>query len=319
MQKGRVLISLILAVIVVALLLAVSFTDKNAKGGYEVASEIDGKQWYAQTIVNSYDNEPDWRPGDALNTSTQPEIAGTSGIIVDLNSGKVLFEKKSTEKRKVASLTKIMTAVVALEHKKIDEKIYVTEEAANIGENEMGIDAGEVYTLEELLYGLVLPSGNDAAFAIAQGVGGNIGTFVDWMNIKANEIGLKDTHFVDPSGLDDPPYSTAVDLVKLTRYALKSPEFRKIVGTLEIELVGDEHKYIYMYNQTNLLATYPGVKGVKTGYTEEAGLTLVTYAQNNGIELVGVVLGSGDRKGDMILMLDHGFGTMGVKIEHNLL
>lgn len=274
---------------------------------------------YQDTLINYYDPEPSWSPGGQYGTATEPEVAGVSALLIELDTGKILFEKNSMEKRKIASLTKIMTAVVALEHKKLDSKILVSGKAANIGENAMGLSEGEVYTLEDLLYGLILNSGNDAAYAIAEGVAGDSGRFVEWMNFKAKDLGLKDTYFADPSGLDDTTYSTALDLVKLTRYTLKNPEFKKIVGTFEYEAIDDAHKYIYMQNQTNLLTTYPGVAGVKTGYTEEAGLTLVTYAENDGHKVVGAVLNSTDRKGDMILMLDHGFSTLGVLVEHHLL
>ena len=280
----------------------------------------DSKKAYMESTLDFYEPDTNWVFGERWGTATQPGISGSSGILVDINSGKVLFEKNSEQRLKIASLTKIMTAVVALEHKDPDSKIRVSEKAAGTGENIMGITEGEVYTLEELMYGLLLPSGNDAAYAIAEGVAGSSDRFVEWMNFKAKELGLMNTYFADPSGLDDTTYSTAQDLARLTRYAMKNPRFRSIVGTVDIELPFTEtHKYLPLYNQTNLLATYPGVVGVKTGYTEEAGLTLVTYASNEGYELVGVVLNSTDRKGDMVLMLDHGYGTVGVAIEHNLL
>jgi D-alanyl-D-alanine carboxypeptidase len=271
---------------------------------------------YKESMINYYDPEPGWKFGEQFGTSTQPEIAGESGFLIDLSTGKILFDKNSNQRMKIASLAKIMTAVVALEHKKPENRFYVSSKACSIGENAMGISEGETYTLEELLYGLVLPSGNDAAYAIAEGVAGDSGRFTEWMNFKARELGLNDTYYADPSGLDDSSYSTSRDLVRLTRYALKYPEFKKIVGTVEQEIVGDDHKYIFLQNQTNLLTTYPGVAGVKTGFTEEAGLTLVTYAVNDGKEVVGTVLKSIDRKGDMILMLDHGFSTLGVKVDH---
>ena len=323
MSKGRIIVGLSIFLVLV-LTIFVYLVTKNEKAqeiirGYIPDSKINGKQMYSQTKINSYEPEPEWWPADKFETSNQPEISGHSGLLVDLNTGHVLFEKNSNEKMKIASLAKIMTAVVALEHKKLDSKMYVSKKVAGIGENSMQIDEGEIYTLEELLYGLILHSGNDSAYAIAEGAAGNSDRFVEWMNFKAKEIGLANTHFTDPSGLDDSAYSTATDLVKLTRYALKNPEFRNIVKTVEKELTSDTHKYIYLYNQTNLLTTYPGVAGVKTGYTEEAGLCLVTYANNEGKEVVGVVLNSVDRKGDMILMLDHGYQTLGVNVEHNLL
>lgn len=274
---------------------------------------------YTETLINYYQPNDEWKIKESAKTNNQPEIIGSNAIVVDINSGEILFEKASTERKKIASLTKIMTAVIALEHKKPEEKIYISKEAAEVGENSMGVSEGEVYTLEELLYGLILSSGNDAAYAISEGVAGDEKTFVNWMNIKAKELGLKDTYFADPSGLDDSTYSTPRDLVKFTAYALNNPKFREIIKTYEIELTGNEHKYIYLQNQTNLLTTYPGVQGVKTGYTEDAGLCLVTFAANDGVEVVGVVLNSVDRKGDMILMLDHAFAQQGIFVKHHLL
>lgn len=274
---------------------------------------------YQKTLIDFDEPESNWEPKEKYGTSSQPEIAGESGLIIDLETDKILFEKNSEQKMKIASLTKIMTAVIALEHKNLGDKIQVDAEAASIGENSMGVSEGEVYTLRELMYGLMLPSGNDAAYAISKGVAGNVENFVEWMNIKAKELGLKNTYFADPSGLDDTTYSTPLDLAKLTRYAMRNQNFREFVRAPTIELTGDSHKYLFFENQTNLLTTYPGVAGVKTGFTQEAGLCLVTYAKNAGHELIGVVLNSVDRKGDMILMLDHGFGTIGINVVHNLL
>lgn len=288
----------------------------------------DKNEDYYSSIIKNYDPEPQWYPNKKVdikvdtneNKQTQPETMGESVLLVDINSGDILYDKNSKDKHKIASLVKIMTAVIALEHKDINNKFTVSEMASEVGENSMSLSPGEAYSLEELLYGLILNSGNDAAYTIAQNVAGDTTTFVNWMNIKAKELGMKDTVFYDPSGLDDRTTSTAVDLTKLTRYALKNADFKKIVSTLEYELPYTyEHKYLYMYNQTNLLSTYPGVLGVKTGYTEDAGLCLVTYAKNNDIEVVGVVLNSMDRRGDMIQILDYGYSTLGVQIEHNLL
>jgi len=284
---------------------------------YEV-EDID--RGYASSIIYAYPPEPEWTLNPHAGVENQPEIVGESAILVDINSGDILYEKNSTQKKEIASLVKILTSVIALEHKEIDAKFTVSEEAASIGENSMALEAGEVFSLEQLLYGLILNSGNDAAFTIAENVGGGVDTFVLWMNIKAKELNLKDTIVYDPSGLNDFTRSTAVDLAKLTRYALKNPILKEIVRTVEIEFpYTEEHKYVYLRNQTNLLSTYPGVQGVKTGYTEDAGLCLVTYFANQEVEFVGVVLNSTDRKGDMILMLDHGLSILGLTVEHNLL
>lgn len=289
--------------------------DKNLV----IKKDLSEERYYS-TYLNSKNISPNWEPQKSEESETGPEIIGTSGVLVDITSGKILFEKNAYEQKPIASLVKIMTAVVALEHKDINDEILISSEAAEVGENSMGISQGELYTLEELLYGLLLNSGNDAAYAVAEGVAGDVDTFVEWMNIKAKELNLNDSFFGGPSGLYGGTYSTAIDLVKLSRYAMQNETFREIVKTYEMEYpYSGKHKYIYLWNQTNLLTTYPGVEGIKTGYTEEAGLCLVTYAQNDGKELIGVVLNSIDRKGDMILMLDYGFQSLGIVVEHHLL
>ncbi|GIW69850.1 MAG: hypothetical protein KatS3mg101_0597 [Patescibacteria group bacterium] len=247
-------------------------------------------------------------------------IAGEAAIVVDAETGDVMYAKNADVKMPLASLVKIMTALVVIEHSSLSEYATISEGAANVGENSMGLSAGEAYTIEELLYGLMLNSGNDAAYALAENVGGTVDRFVEWMNRRVQELGLKDTKFYDPSGLDDRSYTTPRELAVLTEFAMRHEDFRKIVATVEKELpYSDMHKYIYLENQTNLLTTYPGVIGVKTGYTEEAGLCLSTYAENGGRKLVGVVLDSIDRKGDMIIMLDYAFNKYGIKVEHHLL
>ncbi len=284
-----------------------------------IKEDLSEKNYYS-TLLSSENLNSDWKLGEKFGTDFQPEISGESAILVDINSGKVVFEKNSTKKMKIASLVKIMTAAVALEHKKINEEIVISYRAESIGENTMGLSQGEVYTLEELLYGLVLNSGNDAAYAIAEGVAGNAETFVKWMNMKAGELNMSDTEIFDPSGLSDETYSTAVDMVKLSRYAMQNKDFRRIVGTFSIEFpYSDKHKYLYLENQTNLLTTYPGVGGIKTGYTEEAGMCLVTYVKNGDIELIGVVLNAVNRKFDMLFMLDHGFSVFGLDAYHPLI
>ncbi|HLB51325.1 hypothetical protein A3F07_00075 [candidate division WWE3 bacterium RIFCSPHIGHO2_12_FULL_38_15] len=331
MKKSKLLIFILFSVLGYGLfsLYKHSGSVKNVKASDQsvvklVADDTENTAYkrYKDSIINSYDADLSWlsdKDFEEYGTSSQPEIAGEAGVLVEINSGKVLFSKEINKRMKIASLAKIMTAVVALEHRSLDTRIYIEAEAASVGENSMGISETEVYTLEELMYGLMMNSGNDAAYATAKGVAGNVERFVQWMNFKASELGLANTYFADPSGLNDTTYSTPLDLVKLSRYAMKNPKIKNIVKTVIKELPGEEHKYIALENQTNLLTTYPGVAGIKTGYTEEAGLCLVTYASNGGKEVIGVVLKSVDRKGDMILMLDHGFRTLGVNVEHNLL
>jgi D-alanyl-D-alanine carboxypeptidase len=322
--KKSIVIALFITVLVSAgFLFFINIRQKNLrrlqlqKGYYEKNEGENGN--YFATKVPIGEPDPAWHPGDKFGTANQPEIAGESGMLIDLNDDKLLFEKNSTKKLKIASLTKVMTAVLVLEHANLNQVVTVSEKAATIGENSMGITAGEQYTVNELMYGLLLPSGNDSAYALAEGTAGDVDTFISWMNLKAKELGLQNTRYYDPSGLDDRTTSTAEDLAKLTRYALKSDVFKRYVKTIRMEESSETHKELYLENQTNLLTTYPGVAGVKTGYTEEAGLCLITYASNGGHNLVGVVLDSIDRKGDMILMLDHGFSTVGVQVEHHLL
>lgn len=295
-------------------------TETPTISGYINNKTLPDRRSYYETQIKSYDPEISWTTTGTLHKGYQPDVNGMAGMVVELNSGTVVFEKNAHERRKIASITKVMTAIVALEHAELDKKIVISKKAAAVGENSMGLAAGEEYTLEELLYGLLLLSGNDAAYAVAEGVAGDTDTFIYWMNLKAEELGLKDTYFADPSGLNNDTYSTAYELVRLTRYALKDPNLRTIVKTVKIDLINPEkHATKELYNQTNLVDAYPGVLGLKTGYTGPAGLCLVTYAENDGIELVGVILKSNDRRTDMIKMLDHGFNTFGVSIQHNLL
>jgi len=266
-----------------------------------------------------------WRPDlSRVYTNPQvradpPRITGKSALAIDTATGKILFSLNPRRRQSVASTIKILTAVVALDQASPEKLITITERAAGIGEDTMGLTAGEKYTLKELLYGLLLPSGNDAAEAIADGVGGDRATFVGWMNEKARYLGLEDTLCTDPSGLADPgdenQYSTAYDLLVITYYALnKYPLIKEIVSTEEFELAESaSHKYVHLWNMTNLLDTYPGVYGVKPGYNDYSGLCLVTACRQGGHNLLAVVLGSDDRRGDMRALLDYSWAQLGVE------
>lgn len=245
-----------------------------------------------------------------------PEITASSALLYDTNSEKVLFQKNPKAKLPMASLTKIMTAVVALENKKQDDK-YLVHGSDLVGEDSMGLEAGEVLSREELLYGLMLHSGNDAAETLASNFKGGRSAFIKAMNDKAKSLGLKNTNFTNPTGLegDGTQYTTAYDLVVITRYALVNfPTFRKISATFDYTISQTlTHKEYDLENETNLLTSYPGVKGVKTGFTPEAGLCLVTYLDYSGYQIIGVVLASGDRRGEMIELLDYSLKTLGIK------
>lgn len=268
-----------------------------------------------------------WKPNDSKvlqSMITKPNVSAKAAFVYDITTDTVLYDKNARESLPVASLVKVMTAVVALETMQPAERIGVSSNASATGENSMGISTGETYTLEELLYGLVLHSGNDAAVGIAEAVGGTEAHFVELMNQKAQILGLSDTRFVNASGLEeDPPvggqvnreYSTAYDLAILTKHALTLPTFAKVAETVEYAIAySSEHKQLYFYNQTNLLTSYAGVKGVKTGYTPSAGLCLITYVENGGHRLIGVILNSERRREEMRELLDYSFGVLGVQI-----
>lgn len=252
-----------------------------------------------------------WKPLFNLAMHGDEPLAQSAkaAILYDLTSNKALYEKKSAERLPMASLTKIMTAIIALENPKKDD-VYVVHNEDLVGEDSMGLTAGENVALEELLYGLMLRSGNDAAEVLASNYAKGRSAFIDAMNKKAIALGLINTRFSNPSGLqgDGEQYTTAADLLVMTRYALENfPLFKTVVSTFDRTIEGTStHKAYYLENETNLLSSYPGVKGVKTGYTPEAGLCLVTYLEYKDHKILGVLLSSENRREEMKEMLDYG-------------
>jgi D-alanyl-D-alanine carboxypeptidase (penicillin-binding protein 5/6) len=258
-----------------------------------------------------------WIPSRILKTSSQKplELSAISAISYDMTSNQLLYAKNIDEKRPIASLTKIMTAVIALENMNLSESLTVSHSAANIGEDSMGLKKGEKLNLEDLLYGLILNSGNDAAEVIAQQSPYGRENFVHLMNVKAEDLGLSDTRYTNPTGLqgDGEQYSTAKDLLIVTHYALQNPEFAKIASTFEHDIPkSSTHKAYTLYNETNLLTTYPGVEGVKTGFTDEAGMCLITYLNYKGHKIIAILMHSDDRRGEMKELLDYSLKSLGV-------
>ena len=240
-------------------------------------------------------------------------LSSQAAVSYDLTSDRLIFSKNSDERLPMASITKIMTAFLALEEG-MNKSYTVSPRAASIGENAMGLTQGEVLTLEELLYGLMLPSGNDAAEVIAEGSRYGRDGFVNEMNKRAKQIGMNDTNFTNPTGLegDGDQYTTTLDLLKITKLAMQNADFKKVVSTYEKELPAtSRHKYYHLFNDTNLLTSYPGVKGVKTGFTWEAGLCLVTYLEHEDTKIIAVLLNSQNRRQEMKDLLDFSLLELG--------
>lgn len=241
------------------------------------------------------------------------DISAASAVLVNADTGDVLFQKSADERLSMASTTKIMTALVAIETVALDSVITVTEESVGVEGSSVYLCAGEQLTLEELLYALLLESANDAAVAIAIGVAGSIEAFVALMNERAEALGLCDTHFENPHGLDGQThYTTARELAMITKAALANEAFAAIVGTakktIEFELDGI-HSERLLINHNRLLRLYEGAVGVKTGYTKRSGRCLVSCAERNGVRLIAVTLNAPDDWDDHTKMLDFGFNT----------
>ena len=240
-----------------------------------------------------------------------PALDAPAAVLVDMDRREVLYVKNHHMSRPMASTVKSVTAIVALEHAPLSTIIEVDAAAAAMEPNVMGLKVGERLTLEELLYGLMLDSGNDAAEAIARGVLGDRARFIRLMNDLVTKLGLQSTHFANPSGLDDPAqHSSAYDLAVLTTYALQNPVFREIVGTRrKVIPAGNDHGWFGPTNLNRLIGSYPGAFGVKPGWTGDAGYTLVAAAERGGRSLLAVVLGSSMHFTDAERLLNYGFAT----------
>lgn len=238
------------------------------------------------------------------------EISAQSAVLIEYATGKVICEKNAYEKRSMASTTKIMTTLLCLESGNLDDRFVVDSDAIMVEGSSMGLVQGDTVTKHDLCYGMMLPSGNDAANATAVRIAGSIEKFSCMMNERAEKIGMENTHFVTPSGLeaDGEHYSTAYDMALLTREALKNPDFRKICGSKSASVCFGNPPYSRtLFNTNKLLNMYDGVIGVKTGFTDEAGRCLVSACERNGITLVCVTLNAGDDWNDHMKLYDYGF------------
>lgn len=236
-------------------------------------------------------------------------ISARDAFVLDAATGRVLYEKNGNEQSLIASTTKIMTALVVCEQCNVLDRVRIPKEAVGVEGSSLYLQEGEVLTVQELLYGMMLHSGNDAATALAIYCGGTVEGFAGLMNDKARVLGLSQTHFVNPHGLDAPDhYSTARDLAVLSAYAMKNPVFSKTVSTKTVT-IGQR----YLKNHNKLLWQVPGSDGVKTGYTRAAGRILVSSATRNGRRIVAVTIHDPNDWQDHAVLLEDGFSRYQVK------
>lgn len=236
-------------------------------------------------------------------------ISAQHGILLDATTNRVLYEKDANSRALIASTTKIMTALVVCEQCNVLDRVRIPREAVGIEGSSMYLREGEIMTVQELLYGLMLRSGNDAAVALAIYCGGTVEGFAQLMNDKAHRLGLDGTHFENPHGLDSPRhYSTAQDLAVLAAYAMQNPIFAQTVSTKNVTAAGR-----MLRNHNKLLWNVEGADGVKTGYTKAAGRILVSSAVRQGRRLVAVTINDPDDWNDHAALFDKGFQHFSIK------
>lgn len=224
------------------------------------------------------------------------EIFSRRAIVYERNSKCILFEKNIDEQCAMASTTKIMTCTLILENCNLQDQVTISQKSASTGGSRLGLSTNDIISVQDLLYGLMLCSGNDAAVALAEHCSGSVENFATLMNSKAQELSLLSTHFVTPHGLDNPEhYTTVRDFAVLTDYALNNPLFLQIVGTKFYDVtINGVSKSIH--NTNELLGYLPSVYGVKTGYTSQAGRCLISSAKNNNLDIIVIVLGADTKK-----------------------
>ena len=248
----------------------------------------------------------------ASNSSQIPTINSRAYVVIDRNSNTVLVGKNENQKKKMASTTKIMTALVVIENNNLSDTVEVSKKAASTGGSRLGLKTGDKLTVSDLLYGLMLRSGNDAAVALAEYTSGSINAFAELMNKKASELGLSNTHFVTPHGLDeDEHYTTAYELAILANYALNNEFFAKIVGTKTYTITINGYPKS-ITNTNELLGNLSGVYGVKTGFTNGANRCLVSACKRSNMDIICVVLGADTKKfrtTDSIKLIEYCFNN----------
>lgn len=260
-----------------------------------------------------------------LNVLAEEDFAPTakSAILVDNLSGKVLYEKNADEKLAPASMTKLASMLIVMEaidngNLKFEDKVTISEEAANMGGSQVFLQAGEVYTVHDLLKSVAIASGNDAVVALAEKVGGSVGGFVDMINKRLKELGATNTNFVNPHGLDaEGHYSTAKDMSIIARELLKHEKILEFTSIYEEYLEKNDGSRIWLVNTNRLVRFYDGVDGLKTGFTKTAGYCLTATAKKDNFRLISVVMGEDtteNRSSDTVKLLNYGFNTFKINI-----
>jgi len=311
----RFLITVIIFISVCSLLTAVLFI-RHKNTNIPVISPLPEGSKVLASWQEKNAKEKIWRPQETPNyfNDKQPTLDAQSALSVDLTNNQTLFTKNANQPLPIASLTKIMTALVAQELTPLNSELSVSQEATKDGEASMGLIPGEKLTLEELLYGLMMISGNDAANVIAENLGGRRQVFIALMNEKARLLGLDKTHFYNPHGLDEdnvpPNQSTAYELAILTRYTLdKFPKIAEVVKTYEITLPKNKyHQEYHLINVLGLEKTYPGMIGVKPGNTWSAGYCLIGLAKNGERKVLAILLNTPNPKEEIRKLFDFSFG-----------
>jgi len=239
-------------------------------------------------------------------------VSAVNAVLMEQESGRVLFEKEAHERKRIASITKIMTAILAIESGKLNDMVTVSDRAFGTEGSSLFLQRGQKMKLEDLVYGLMLRSGNDAAVTIAEHVGGSLEGFVFLMNQKAEEIGMKNSSFTNPHGLDNTKnhYSTAYDMALLTRYAMNNKTFATVSATKEHQAPNPNEQWNYDWdNKNKMLKLYKYSTGGKTGFTKLAKRTLVSTAEKDGMALIAVTLNAGDDWNDHMALFDMAFAN----------
>lgn len=264
----------------------------------------------AEPVLESEEIDPGsvqtWNSADLTEPLPVPAISAKTAVVIDAGSGRVLYEKNKDEKAYPASITKIMTALLAIEQGDLNRQVKVSPKAVGVEGSSIYLAQGEELPLRDLVYGLMLRSGNDSAVAIACEIGGGVEPFVDMMNRRARELGAKNTNFMNPNGLhDENHYTTAYDIALIARHAMQNPAFREVAGAKSYQAHREEGKFNVFYNKNKTVYQYEGGNGIKIGYTKTAGRTLVASSKKGDLELICVVMGAPNWFQDAYALMDY--------------